>query len=90
MASTTDRGYNYAHKRLRRRWAREVEQGHVACARCRRLIQPGEPWDLDHDDQDRSRYIGPSHARCNRATAGRRPPSPRAAQAPTRHSRVWY
>lgn len=63
--------YGNTHKRLRERWAKQVERGQVCCARCGRLIVPGTPWDLDHT-QDRGGYLGPSHARCNRATATRR------------------
>lgn len=76
-----ERGYGAEHVRLRARWAREVKLGVVHCARgaaCLErgrptgtLILPGEPWDLGHDDVDRSRYNGPEHRRCNRAVSDR-------------------
>jgi hypothetical protein len=64
--SRTARGYGEAHKAMRARYARLVEAGQAICARCRRPIFPGEPWDLGHVDGDRSRYAGPEHRRCNR------------------------
>lgn len=70
--SRSQRGYGAAHQALRADWKPAVEAGGVPCARCRISIKPGEPWDLGHDDNDRSRYTGPEHIRCNRATAGRK------------------
>jgi hypothetical protein len=69
---TVERGYGATHKRLRRMWEPRVAAGYVAYARCRRLIVPGEPWDLGHADNDRKQYGGPEHRRCNRSTASRR------------------
>jgi hypothetical protein len=80
MGRTSERGYGTSHQRLRKSWARQVEQGVVACARCGRQILPGTPWDLDHSP-DRSGYLGPSHRRCNRSTAKRRQPARRASAA---------
>jgi hypothetical protein len=68
--STAARGYGAAHQAERARWAVLVAQGIVACVRCMRLIQPGTPWDLDHNS-DRTDYLGPSHRRCNRSIGGR-------------------
>jgi predicted nucleic acid-binding Zn ribbon protein len=70
--SMAERGYGREHFRLRAAWKPQVATGTVACARCGELIAPGERWDLDHDDNDRSSYLGPSHARCNRATTRHR------------------
>jgi hypothetical protein len=72
VVSTTAAGYGAEHRRARAAWAPRVAAGHVVCARCGLLIAPGAPWDLGHDDADRSKYAGPEHRRCNRATAGRR------------------
>lgn len=64
--TTTERGYGWTHQQERARWTSAVAAGEVACSRCGARIMPGEAWDLDHDDADRSRYLGPAHTRCNR------------------------
>jgi hypothetical protein len=66
--------------RPRRTWERSINAGIVSCSRCGLPIEPGEPWDLGHSDEDRRRYSGPEHTACNRATKGR---------AVERHSRQW-
>jgi hypothetical protein len=70
--TTAQRGYGYAHKALRARWAERIAHGGVSCTRCGLLILPGEPFDLGHDDYDRSRWTGPEHPRCNRGAPSRR------------------
>lgn len=69
---SAEQGYGYEHKKLRARLAREVAAGISVCWRCGLPIHPNEPWDLGHDDVDRSIYRGPEHRACNRATAGRK------------------
>jgi hypothetical protein len=69
--SRQDRGYDAEHDAERRRWAPLVATGAVKCWRCRLHIAADAPWDLGHDDADRSRHRGPEHVRCNRSTAGR-------------------
>jgi hypothetical protein len=72
--------YGWKHQQARARWAARVATGQVNCARCGRPIAPGEAWDLGHADGDPSQYAGPEHARCNRATAGRRRKRPKLRQ----------
>jgi hypothetical protein len=74
---TAARGYGAKHQAERKRWTPRVKAGLVNCWRCGRPILPGQPWDLGHDDHDRSVYRGPEHRgrECpkggNRATKGR-------------------
>jgi hypothetical protein len=72
QGGTTARGYGAAHQALRRRLAPDVTAGNVACWRCGQPIQPGQPWDLGHDDADRSQYRGPEHRAHNRAAGARK------------------
>lgn len=62
------RGYTRTHRRLRAEWKPRVETGGVTCWRCGTPINPTDSWDLGHDDTDRTRYRGPEHQRCGRAT----------------------
>jgi hypothetical protein len=94
--TTTQRGYGNDHQRCRERWATQVARGEVECRRCGRLIQPGEAWDLGHDDRDRSLPAQPEHAKCNRATGAHRVQRRRQLTAfaegpyrPRKRSRDW-
>lgn len=69
--------YDSAHRRLRAREAPRVAAGGVACARCGKPIEPDARWDLGHDDRDKTKYVGPEHERCNRATRAHQPPRKR-------------
>lgn len=69
QVSASRRGYGSEHQNLRRVWAPRVAGGRVACATCGQLIVPGTPWDLGHRE-DRSGYVGPEHAGCNRRKGG--------------------
>lgn len=84
--TTSGRGYDHKHKKLRKQVEPTVLAGKAICWRCSEKIQPNEPWDLGHDDDDRTKYRGPEHVGCNRATAGRRI---QMAGPPVDTSRMW-
>jgi hypothetical protein len=69
--SMRERVYGVKHRALRRTLAPFVEAGLAHCARCGEPIEPGAPWDLGHDDYDRTKYSGPEHVACNRAAPNR-------------------
>ena len=69
--SREQRGYDHAHRSLRKAFIPEHQAGTLICWRCRQLILPTEPFDLGHDDNDRTIYRGAEHQRCNRATKRR-------------------
>lgn len=58
------------HRRERRKYADQMKRdGHLICAQPRclmtsRVIVPGEPWHLGHDDTGTA-YLGPVHKQCN-------------------------
>ena len=82
------RGYTNAHVARRRQLEPLVATGQASCCRCGQLIQPGQPWHLDHRD-DRSGYLGPSHASCNLRAAANKTNGTRREQQLI-WSRIWF
>jgi hypothetical protein len=70
QGTTTEQGYGYPHVRQRKHWAAHVATGQATCWRCGGWIDPQGPWDLGHDDHDRSVYRGPECRPCNRRAGG--------------------
>lgn len=69
---TTARGYGWEHQKKRAQYVRQQkEEGYLTCWRCGVMIPDGEPFDLGHDDVDRSVTRGPECVPCNRATSSR-------------------
>jgi hypothetical protein len=63
------------HRQLRAKYKRAVDAGNAWCLEpiCLmpdRHIEPGQKWDLAHDEF--GDYRGPAHAKCNRSEAARR------------------
>lgn len=82
--TTKQRGYDSKHVKERKRYARIVKAGRATCARCGNPIAPDAEWHLDHTD-DRTGYLGPSHADCNVKAAAR----PRTVRRTRVRSRDW-
>lgn len=91
QGTTTQQGYGSRHQALREQWRPEVAAGRVSCVRCRLPIRKGEPWDLGHDDHDRSKYSGPEHAECNRGAPSKlaAPPVTAAIDPPAPLDPKW-
>jgi hypothetical protein len=89
--SASARGYGRGHKEERKRWEPKVDAGLVDCWRCGQPIEPGRPWDLGHDDEDRTIWRGPEHLTCNRKTGGANGGAVTAAlrRRGVRQSRDW-
>ena len=65
--NSKNRGYTGQHRQLRAQWATIIATQGATCTRCGDPIYPGDPWDLGHTN-DRTRWRGPEHMACNRAT----------------------
>jgi hypothetical protein len=66
--ATTPRHHNPRHRATRRAWVIRLAAGEIVrCPYCPKLIDPTQPWDLAHDDDNPGRYLGPSHPHCNRS-----------------------
>ena len=68
------------HRNTRAALKPTVDAGHAHCTEIicleerdgrTRWIQPGTRWDLAHDRTQAGAYLGPAHARCNRAEGAR-------------------
>ncbi|MGE2733834.1 hypothetical protein [Mycolicibacterium vaccae] len=82
QGSTSRRGYGTRHQRLREQLKPIVKSGQAICWRCEQPIGPEQPFDLGHDDDDRTIYRGPEHALKDDCAAG----GNRAAGARKRHT----
>lgn len=60
------------HQALRAQLQGVVDAGVATCWRCHDPVLPAQPWDLGHDDDDRTIYRGIECIPCNRSTATRR------------------
>lgn len=64
--SSTARGYDAAHRHLRRAWEARLATGEThTCAKCGQPVTAADQWDLGHTD-NRQSWTGPEHRNCNR------------------------
>jgi len=87
--TTATRGYGRQHVAERKRWARLVASGQATCARCGRWIEPGSRWHLDHSE-DRTEYLGASHAWCNMSAGGHKSGRMRRARSAVADDTRWW
>jgi hypothetical protein len=87
---TVARGYGTTHRAIRKRWAALVAAGQATCCRCLLPIAPDASWHLDHDDWDRTRYLGPSHAACNTGAASKKGAALRRARRANKVTRLKW
>jgi hypothetical protein len=68
---TVASGYGQAHRAERARQLAALVDGVTPCARCFKPMWRMQQLHLDHDDRDRSRWLGLAHARCNTSAGAR-------------------
>lgn len=90
--STTQRGYGWDHQKARKAALAAFVVGQP-CVRCGKPLASKRGLELDHDDDDRSRYRGLAHAACNRRAGGEKSQRQRAAAPllgwPPTTTRAW-
>ena len=81
--SSTARGYDAAHRHLRRAWEARLATGEThICAKCGQPVTAADQWDLGHTD-NRQSWTGPEHRSCNRDDGQRKATA--SAEHWTRH-----
>lgn len=81
--SSTARGYDAAHRHLRRAWEARLATGEThICAKCGQPVTAADQWDLGHTD-NRQSWTGPEHRSCNRKDGQHK--SAASAERWTRH-----
>jgi hypothetical protein len=68
--NTTAAGYGSQHQKLRK--ALLAKAYGQPCSRCGLPMLPGQALHLDHDDYDRTKWRGFSHAKCNLRAAAKK------------------
>lgn len=84
--SSTARGYDAAHRHLRRAWEARLATGEThICAKCGQPVTAADQWDLGHTD-NRQSWTGPEHRHCNRKDGQHKATA--SAEHWTRHKRI--
>jgi hypothetical protein len=63
--------YGAAHQRERKRWRQLIDTGQVNCCLCGTWLEPGSPFDLDHQPGT-DQYRGAACPSCNRSEGAAR------------------